>query len=422
MVYKEPSDYDEAINSNDSLKWQKAISDEISSLESNNTWSITDLPADRWPISARWIFKRKCYPDGSLDKYKARLVARGFSQRFGIDFFETYASVNRHESIRLFFVLCIQFDLVYKQFDVITAFLNGVFEETVYLLPPKGTNCPTNKVLKLHKSIYGLRQSPRCWQQKLNSILMKIGLKATYSDPSFYVGNYRGSKVIMIMYVDDGIAASADEKALHDLLHEIEDEIKIKQIDSNYFVGFEVSYLSDSGILLHQTNYITTLLKQYELSDCKPTTTPLNDIEDLFIDEEKDTNKSLAPYRELIGALNYISCLTRPDITFSVNLLAQFNNSHKKKHWTAAKMILRYLQGTKSFGLKITKTDTDLITNCYSDSDWGGDPVTRRSTSGVIIDTCGTPIIYRSKQQSIIASSSTESEFIASNQTTKELM
>lgn len=287
------------------------------------------------------------------------------------------------------------------------------------MTPPEGINCPDDKVLRLHKSIYGLKQSSRCWQLKLNEILGELGMKPTHSDSSFYVGQFNGFKVLMMIYVDDAIAASTEESCLCQLTTAIGHEIKIKIVESEYFVGFEIDR-NENGILLHQTSYSNQTLSKYKMLDCKISNTPLLDINDLLTVSTDDT-KVNAPYRELIGALNYISCLTRPNITFAVNTLAKFNASPAEKHWVAAKSILRYLKGSKSLGINFKRTDDCLSISCYSDSDWGGDPITRRSINGVLLEICNAPIIYRSKQQSIIATSTTESEFIAANQATKEL-
>lgn len=350
MTESEPKSYDEAINSLERDKWLEAIKIEIDALETNQTWEISDLPSTKSPVSSKWLFKKKINPDGKIDKYKARVVARGFSQKFGIDYLETYASVVRHETIRVFFAIVIQMRLDYVQYDVATAFLNGTLEDEVYLTPPEGIKCPDNKVLKLRKSIYGLRQSPRCWQTKLNNILSHVGLVATTSDPSLYTGQYNNTKVIMIVYVDDGIAAANNKQTLIDIIHKIGQQIKIKIVDNDCFVGFEINRINSSTITLHQQSFIRQTLTKYNMADCKPTPTPITDTDALLVASEHDETTN-APYRELVGSLNYISCLTCPDISFAVNLLAKFCSCLKTKHWTALKHILRYLRATQSMGI-----------------------------------------------------------------------
>lgn len=418
VAHEEPFSFQSALSGNESIQWSKAIDEELESLKRNQTWSICDLPKGHKPISTKWVFKRKTLPDGSIDKFKARLVARGFDQQYGVNYFDTYSTVVRHETIRLFFALCVMFNLAFIQFDVITAFLNGVLDEEVYLSPPQGVDCPKNKVLKLHRSIYGLKQSPRCWQMRLKKILSKFNMSPTTSDPSLFIGDYEGVRVMMIIYVDDGIIASSNRTTLQNLLDNINKEIKLKIVDSDIFVGFEIMRHSDS-ITLHQTSYIDKMLYKFNMRECKAASVPINDVNNLMLTSDND-DAADAPYRELMGALNYASCLTRPDITYAVNCLSKFNNNPKTKHWVAAKTILRYLSGTKPLGINFHKQG-EIVLQCYSDADWGGDLVTRRSTSGGIIELCGGPIIYKSKQQSIIASSTTESEYIAANMLVKDL-
>lgn len=356
---------------------------------------------------------------GEIERYKARLVARGYKQEYGIDYFDTYASVVRCETVRLFFAICSAYNLFRTQFDVITAFLNGELDEDLYLSPPEGIQVDNNKVLKLKKSIYGLKQAPKCWQEKLNSILADCNLSATHADTCMYHGVYDNAHVLLIIYVDDGIAASSNKQALVKLIDKIGTHLQMKLLDNNCVVGFQVIQNDDSSIILHQSRYILKILDQYNMIKCKEVSVPINDVEHL-LEEGVDDKSTKAPYRELIGALNYAACLTRIDIVYAVNILSRFCNNPKEKHWTAAKAVLRYFKGSATCGITFHSRGRVEIA-CYSDSDWGGDTKTRKSTSGIIIECCHAPIIYKSRQQTIIASSTTEAEYIAANVVVKEL-
>ena len=179
-IEEDPRTYDEAIKSRDSAFWKEAIDDEIGSIMENNTWILSDLPPGCKPLGCKWIFKRKMKVDGTIDKFKARLVIQGFRQREGIDYFDTYAPVARITTIRLLIALAAIHNLVIHQMDVKTAFLNGVLEEEVYMKQPEGFVMPgnENKVCKLIKSLYGLKQAPKQWHQKFDEVVLSRDRKS----------------------------------------------------------------------------------------------------------------------------------------------------------------------------------------------------------------------------------------------------
>jgi len=163
LIEEDPKTYHEAIKSIDATFWKEAIKSEIDSLESNKTWELIDLPKGCRPIRSKWIFKKKLRADGTIDKYKARLVIRGFDQRKGIDYFDTYSPVTKIATIKALIAIAATYDLVVHQMDVKTAFLNGDLEEEIYMTQPEGCEVPgqENKVCRLRKSLYGLKQAPK---------------------------------------------------------------------------------------------------------------------------------------------------------------------------------------------------------------------------------------------------------------------
>lgn len=357
----EPSSYKEAMHDADADLWAKAIGEEIKSMEENKVWSLTALPKGKKAISTKWVCKIKLFPNGDIDKYKARLVARGFDQRPGLDFVETFAPVVRQESIRLLFALTAKFKMQILQFDIATAFLNGQLDEEVYLEIPEGLKSERNQALRLHKAIYGLKQSSRCWCESFTKILHKCGLSPIVSDPCIFQGKVIGHVVYVAIYVDDGLAISESSDALNNLFTELNKQLTLKKVHSSIFVGFEFKQDKSTGdILLHQTSYINKMIKAYNMSDCCPVKSPMSDISSLM---NSNDNIVQVPYRELIGSLLYAACATRPDILFTVNTLAKFNNAPQAIHWTAAKRVLRYLQGTANLGIRM-KSDNDLRINC----------------------------------------------------------
>lgn len=239
------------------------------------------------------------------------------------------------------------------------------------------------------------------------------------SDTCSFKGEINNKLVIVAIYVDDGIVASSCEIALNIFIKTLGKELKSREVKQNKFVGFEVSR-NDKSTMLHQHAYITSMLERFNLTNAVPDTTPLADTKTLFEYDESEP-LTTAPYQELIGSLLYCSCNTRPDVLFAVNFLSRFNNCARDVHWNAAKRILKYLKGTIDYGLEYTKTEL-LTLDCYSDSDWAGNIKDRKSTSGFITYLSGGPITFSSKQQTIVAQSSCEAEYIASATSAKELI
>lgn len=396
MIYQEPTTYAEAVKGSESSFWKTAIEDEIDSLQDNHTWTVADLPDGKRPLTTKWVFKKKLLPNGELDKHKARLVARGFQQRPGVDFLDTYAPVARHDTIRIFFAIVTMLSLQTLQFDVTTAFLNGDLEEEIYLDPPCGVRCPKGKVLRLHKSIYGLKQSPKCWRTKFVSILADLGLHPTNADPCLFTGTFQNKWILLVAYVDDGIISCDDKQILTALLKKIGQKIKVREVVSDCFIGFEIERTEDR-IKLHQNSYILKVLETFNMADCQPAPTPLSDVEKLYDQTDNDLPAD-SPYRELLGALNYCACVTRLDIAFAVGVLSRFCQAPLEKHWTAAKRVLKYLKGTSNYGINFKQSDK-LVLNCYSDADFAGDLIHRKSTSGIFLELSGGPILYKSKLQ-----------------------
>lgn len=419
MAYEEPRTYKEAIESGEEKHWRDAIKTEIRSLEDNDTWCVAALPKDKKALTARWVFKKKLLPSGAVDKYKARLVARGYTQRYGIDYDEVYAPVARYETIRCLLAIVSYRQLKTLQFDIETAFLNGILEEEIYMLAPDGIDCPQDKVLRLNKSLYGLKQSPKCWKIRFDGILKGLGLVSTYSDPCLYKGTFLDEFVMIVVYVDDGLIAALTREVMEKLITEIAKHVKIRKVESKFFVGFEIERERDGSVIIHQKSYIRNMIKNFNLEKCTPSKTPIGDINTLVQQEEKD-EPCTAPYQEIIGSLNYAACLCRPDITFAVSLLSRFNRAPMIKHWEAAKRVLKYLSGTIDYGIKFdTNQPLELI--AYSDADWANDKTTRKSVSGIIILLAGGPVIFRSKTQSLVALSSTEAEYIAASLAVRDI-
>lgn len=235
----EPTTHAEAIRRPDVSKWEQAINEEIEAHKKNSTWKIDKRPKGYKPIDCKWIFKIKQTP-GEENRYKARLVARGFTQRVGIDYEETYAPVVRYESIRALLTKAASEDLEIKQFDIKTAFLHGELKENIWIKLPEGPLEENKRIVKLEKSLYGLKQSPNCWNKRFDEFLRNYELNKSPADNCIYTGRKNNKKIYLALYVDDGLVMSTLIKVLDKFLEELQNKFEIKVNEPRYFVGIEI--------------------------------------------------------------------------------------------------------------------------------------------------------------------------------------
>ena len=412
----EPSSYSEALKSPIVNKWKEAMNEEIQSHKQNKTWTLVPKPNDAKILDSRWVFKIKPNPDGT-NRYKARLVIKGYRQTQGIDYTETFSSVCRYESIRLLLAIAASYYFTIKQFDIKTAFLYGSLQETVYMHQPEGiTNEDENLVCLLNKSLYGLKQAPRCWNQTFSSFLEDFNFLPSSSDPSVYIGECDEDKVYLLLYVDDGLVLSHSTTAIEQFLCQIKQKFEVKISDPTNFVGIEIQQEHDGSLVLTQKAYIASILKRFCMEECKQSSVPMQPNTNLELAKVADEKY---PYRELIGSLIFLARTTRIDIAFATSRMAQFCNNYSEQHWTEAKKILRYLKGTADLGIKY-KRSNNLEMRGFSDSDYAGDKIERKSVTGYVFLLNGAPISWCSQKQQIVALSSTEAEYVALTATAKE--
>ncbi|GJT04459.1 zinc finger, CCHC-type containing protein [Tanacetum coccineum] len=290
---KDPRTYDEAMQSRDASFWKEAIDDEIGSIMENNTWVLSDLPPGCKPLGCKWIFKRKMKFDGTIDKFKARLINQGFRQKEGIDYFDTYVPVARITTIRLLLALAAIHNLVIHQMDVKTTFLNGDLDEEVYMKQPEGFVMPGNKhkVCKLVKSLYGLKQAPKQWHQKFDEVVLSSGFLLNQSDKCVYRKfNSSVEGVIICLYVDDMLIFGTDRNHVD----------KTKMFLSS---KFSMKDMGEADIIL----------------DCSPVSTPMDLVEKLKPNTGKPVDQ--LEYSRVIRCLMYAMTSTRPDIAYIVGTI-----------------------------------------------------------------------------------------------------
>ena len=305
-----------------------------------------------------------------------------------------------------------QFDLQLHQVDVTTAFLNGELEGEVYMQQPKGFihKGEEHLVCKLKKSLYGLKQSPRCW----NTALDEMGFVQSTSDPCLYI-NAGGDVFFIGVYVDDIILAGPNLERIKETLSQ---KFYIKDMGKlHYFLGMQILQDQKTGdIWMGQPNYTENLLKKCNMQDSKPVSTPADASQKLVKAADGEDCINQQQYQSIIGSLMYLS---RPDITYSVSNLARFSSQPNNQHWTALKCVLRYLKGTVHYGITYTRESSKECIG-YSDADWAGDLDNRKSTSGYIFKVSGGAVTWRSKKQSCVALSTAEAEYMALSSAAQE--
>ncbi|UYV72268.1 hypothetical protein LAZ67_9002406, partial [Cordylochernes scorpioides] len=420
----EPSNYIDAITSSDSERWKLAMDEEIDALNKNKTWTLERLADGHKPIGCKWVYKIKTESDGTIQRFKARLVAKGYSQIKNFDYFDTFSPVVRYDSLRILLSHAASERMFLKQFDVKTAFLNGELEELVYLEQPEGYKRDDNSCYRLHKSLYGLKQSSRNWNKKFTNFLYSHNFKTSDADPCIFIGTHNDSNVIVALYVDDGIILSKDKEAIAIIMDELEHAFEITSGSVNFFVGLQIEQSEDrASIFIHQSSYIDKILSKFNMADCIPASVPMDPSviltkTDCPTPEQKEKMPKF-PFREAVGSLMFASCVSRPDITYAVSQVSKFQEYPGPAHCTTVKNIFRYLKGTPHMGILFTGQD-QLVG--YSDSDFARDVDSRKSTTGYAFMMNGGTVSWASQRQSIIALSTTESEYIAACSAAKELI
>lgn len=416
----EPSTVTEAMNDSKASHWKKAMDEEMESHRQNNTWSLVALPNGRKAIKAKWVFKTKEDNDGNIIRYKARLVAKGCSQKYGIDYSETFSPVVRYNSVRFLIALAVQRDMTIHQMDAVTAFLQGDLREEIFMEQPEYYEDGTNRVCRLNRSIYGLKQAGRQWNLKLDNALRKFGLKKSQLDPCIYYSD--DLSVLIAIYVDDFLIFFRELGKLNEIKQYLHRTFRMKDLGAvSSCIGMRIKQ-SKNAIEIDQSGYIEKILERFGMTDSKPVKTPSDTSQKLSI-QTTTPNESLVgqvPFQEAVGSLLYLTQSTRPDIAFAVNDVSRFNINHDSTHWRAVKRIFRYLRGTTNAKLRFTKSNDGIM--AYSDADWASEVDSRRSCSGFVIKLANASICWMSKRQPIVALSSTEAEYIALSSVTCELM
>ena len=426
--------FQQAMNGSDAAEYMTAMKLEIQTLKSQNTWVTVDRPRNKSVLKGTWAFKLKRLPDGTAYRHKARFCARGDMQIEGVDFFETYAPVVQWSTIRLLLSTVLTEGWTTRQVDYTNAFAQAALKEDVYVECPRlfGPASGTDKVLHLRKSLYGLRQAPRTFFEKLKAGLLERGWIQSEIDPCLFLK----LGMICVVYVDDTIFASANivdlDAAISSLGISVDDQQHTFALrdegEVSAFLGIQIAKTGDNEFFLTQTGLIDKVLAITQMTDCNGCDTP-STIDPLHADVDGAVFDETWAYDVVIGMLMYISGNTRPDIAYAVHQAARFTHGARQSHAAGVKRILRYLKKTKANGL-ILKPGTDLRVDCYVDADFGGlfsvedkqDPISVKSRTGYVITYRGAPLLWASKMQTQVALSTMEAEYIALSQSMRDLI
>ena len=417
-----PLTYADATSAPDAVDWQLAMEDEYASLIANEVFDVTDLPLGERTLPLKWVYTYKNDANGNLIRHKARVVAKGFYQREGVDFDEVFAPVGKYTTLRTLLSTVAFYDLELHQIDIKTAFLNGKLEETVYVTPPPGFEMP-GKVWRLNRALYGLRQAPRAWHQTLKQELKSLGFRESHADPSLFLGDDR---VYLLTYVDDILIAAPSLAAVATVKSKLLQKFEARDLgDASLFLNMSITrYRAARTIKLSQSRAVTELIEKYNLADGKTKPTPLGSARLAKnpgeLNRELDT--AVYPYSALVGSLNYLAVCTRPDISQAVGALAKYMAKPHTVHWSIAKHVLRYLGGTSDYGITFGGPGDSPTLKGYCDSDYGSDPDTRRSTTGYVFVLNGGAVSWASRLQKTVAASTTEAEYMSESAAIKEAL
>lgn len=416
----EPVTYEQAISCIDKEKWLEAMREELDSIEKNETWILTDLPAGRQAIGCKWVFKLKHDELGRVSKFKARLVAQGFSQKYGVDFDEVFAPVASSTTFRMLLSVAGARGYFVRHFDVKTAFLNGVLDEDIYMKQPPGY-AKGDKVYKLSKSLYGLKQAARVWNLALHGALIKRGSVQSQEDKCLYTIKEGDDVCHILVHVDDLLMSGNSMDLIRSVSEALSKEFELKDLgDVRQYLGINISRDARGNFVMNQANYIDKIIEEAGLKDAKISTFPLDT--GYFKNVDNQPLSSNDHYRKLIGMLLYLSTNTRPDVSASIAILSQKVSRPTTYDLNELKRVIRYLKGTKDFKLRLSSEGSGGEFYAYSDANWAEDRNDRKSNTGYFVSLNGGSLTWNCHKQPLVTGSSTESEYVALYDTSKELI
>ena len=436
--------WSQAMNGPNKEGFWEACQTEVKTLEDMDTWEVVDREKGMNVLPSTWAFKVKRNPSGMVKKLKARFCARGDRQLEGVDYFDTFAPVVSWTTVRLMLILSAILNLQTCQADYTAAFVHAPIDKDpnydflspekqrtsgVFVEMPRGFSIP-GKVLKLKKSLYGLKQSPRNFFHHLKSKLESIGfVAATDVDSCLFISD----RVIILCYVDDTLLFSPKQEWIDEVLHKLRNTADLSvevEDDVAGFLGVQIKRDDQEGtVTLTQTGLIDRIIEALEIEGLPPKDTPAEEV--LTSDKLGDPPNGTFNYASVIGMMWYLYGHSRPDLGFALSQAARFSHSPKRSHELALIRIGQYLKGTRDKGLILRPNREELLkVDCYVDADFCGlygredrsDPTSVKSRTGYVICIAGCPVIWSSKLQESIALSTMMAEYYALSTSMREVL
>lgn len=435
-VLSPPTNLKEALTRpQEAAHWRAACYEELQSLGSKGVYTLVELPANVRPIPSMWVFAYKVRADNTIERFKSRLVAKGFVQKPGVDFKEVWAPTGSMATLRCLLAYAAAYDYDLEQADIKTAFLNGPLDDTIYLHQPPGYSDGTNRCWKLHKALYGLKQSARAWYLQLRNFLATIGFRPMHADPAVFTKSSQ-PPVFLFTHVDDLLLFTQpnSKSVMPDILAKFEGK---SFGEPTKFLGMSISRNRvDRTISIGQESLIKGLVRRASCDGRRGSRSPLPPGKGLspgtLLPPLRDDDAALFP--SIVGSVMYIATVSRPDVAFAASSLARFLSKPTQELLDAAKHVVCYLMSTSNIKLVFgARRNTTLQGTyglgalgkgfhaiAYGDADFANCEETRRSITGTVIILDGTPVVWGSRKQPHVAKSTTAAEYIAASMTVDE--
>lgn len=403
-----PKTYREAMERPDAMKWKAACEKEMGQFEEMGVWVESDLPGGRKVTDAKWVFDIK--RDGT---YKARYVARGFSQVQGVDFTKTFAPTATFAALRMIVTLAAMLAWPTFEFNVTTAYLHSDMDEDVWVRPPPGFG-RGQKVMKCLKALYGTKQAGRCWWKFIADKLERMGFQPSQFNTSFYVFRRGHDTCLLWLHVDDGAVTGSILELLKEIEEQLSAEIKIKWgSELTSIVGVDIKRTSPRCFHMSQPKLTERILSENnDLLSVLSADNPISvstKLEMCFDRPAVDGGRFLS----VIGSLSYLAVGTRLDLSYLVNFLTRYAKEPQEAHWLALRHLLRYLRNTAAMGIIVDPSNNtfEAPMETFVDANWGGEFA--RSSYGHVTRLFGVPIAWVARRQSCVATSTCHAEFMA---------
>ncbi|CAI5979108.1 unnamed protein product [Closterium sp. NIES-64] len=395
----EPATLKEALESSDAEEWKKAMESELKSIEENDTFELVELPEGRTAITSKWLFKIKLDADGKIERYKSRLVAKGYQQKEKVDFKELFAPVVKPTTLRTLFAGAAIKGWVVKQMDIITAFLNGILEEEIFMAQPEGFDDGSGRVWKLKKALYGLKQAPRQWYMKLREVLEGIGFTPSTADHSLFMLGEGEQRSFMVVYADDILIFSPSSDLVKEVMLKLQEKFKCKSLgDVNFYLGLHFERdVEKRSLRVHQRKYLEALAANFGQSEGHVATPFPSGFKCVKGPEEESVGEEeRRRFHSLVGSLMYAAVNTRPDVAFASGQLARVVQCPNEEQVAAGMSVAKYLGQTPTVGLQYSaaaqrrQKGADgvepgrLFLTAYSDASYASEPEDMTSVGGFI--------------------------------------